>query len=192
MLGNRLPTYEDLPNLSYTEKVFAETLRLYPPAWAMGRMVLNDTRIYNYQVPHRAICLLSPYVMQRHPRYYPDPERFDPERFSPEAKQSRPKFAYFPFGGGPQGVHRGAVCLDGRRAPLSDDRTALEIRSCPEPNHRDPSADHTSNAGRREDGTPAGALDFIVLDCINGPRRQTHRPNSNAAEIPDLRCLAQA
>ncbi len=110
LLGNRLPTYEDLPNLSYTEKVFAETLRLYPPAWAVGRMVLNDTRIYNYQVPHGAICLLSPYVMQRHPRYYPNPERFDPERFSPEAKQSRPKFAYFPFGGGPR------VCIGERFA----------------------------------------------------------------------------
>ena len=110
VLGDRLPGYADLPNLPYTEKVFAETLRLYPPAWAVGRMVLNDTRIYNYQVPRGAICLLSPYVMQRHPRYYPDAERFDPERFTPEAKQGRPKFAYFPFGGGPR------VCIGERFA----------------------------------------------------------------------------
>jgi cytochrome P450 len=110
VLGDRLPRYEDLPNLTYTEKVFAESLRMYPPAWAMGRMVLNNTRIYNYEVPRDAICLLCPYVMHRHPRYFPDPERFDPERFTPEARQDRPKFAYFPFGGGPR------VCIGERFA----------------------------------------------------------------------------
>ena len=88
----------------------AESMRLYPPAWAVGRMVRRDTRIYNYAVPQDAICLMSPYVMHRHPRYYPDPERFDPERFTPEAKQERPKFAYFPFGGGPR------VCIGERFA----------------------------------------------------------------------------
>lgn len=109
-LGNQLPGYADLPNLPYTEKVFAESLRLYPPAWALGRMVLNDTRIFNYEVPRDAICILSPFVMHRHPRYHPDPERFDPERFTPEAKQERPKFAYFPFGGGTR------VCIGERFA----------------------------------------------------------------------------
>jgi cytochrome P450 len=110
VLGNRLPTYNDLPNLPYTEMVLAETLRLYPPAWAIGRTTTTHTRIYNYEVPKRSICLMSPYVMHRHPRYYPDPERFDPLRFTPEAKQERPKFAYFPFGGGPR------VCVGERFA----------------------------------------------------------------------------
>jgi cytochrome P450 len=100
VLGGRLPTQEDLPKLRYTEMVLSESLRLFPPAWALGRMALKYTRIYNYAVPARSICVLSPYVMHRNPRYYPDPERFDPERWTPEAKEGRPKFAYFPFGGG--------------------------------------------------------------------------------------------
>ncbi|HYP07913.1 MAG TPA: cytochrome P450 [Bryobacteraceae bacterium] len=110
VLGERSPAYDDLPNLRYTEMVFAEALRLYPPAWTVGRMTKTDTRIYNYEVPRGAICLLSPFVMHRHPRYYPEPERFDPLRFTPEAKQTRPKFAYFPFGGGPR------VCIGERFA----------------------------------------------------------------------------
>jgi cytochrome P450 len=73
-------------------------------------MVQANTRIYNYEVKLGSICLMSPYVMHRHPRYWPDPERFDPERFTPEQKQARPKFAYFPFGGGPR------VCIGERFA----------------------------------------------------------------------------
>ena len=110
VLGERLPAYTDLPSLTYTEMVFAESLRLYPPAWAIGRTVKASTRIFNYEVPKGAICLMSPYVMHRSPRYYPEPEQFDPERFRPEAKQNRPKFAYFPFGGGPR------VCIGERFA----------------------------------------------------------------------------
>lgn len=102
VLGDRPPSYNDLPQLRYTEMVLAESLRLYPPAWAIGRTVKSNTRIFNYEVPKGAICLMSPYVMHRNPRYFPEPERFDPERFTPEAKQKRPRFAYFPFGGGPR------------------------------------------------------------------------------------------
>ena len=90
--------------------VLAESMRLYPPVWTVGRMAKADTRIYNYEIPKNAVCLMSPYVMHRHPRYYPEPEKFDPERFTPEAKQDRPRFAYFPFGGGPR------VCIGERFA----------------------------------------------------------------------------
>ena len=110
VLGGRAPGYEDLPQLTYTEMVLAESMRLYPPAWAVGRMVKKQYRLYNHQLSPGAICIMSPYVMHRHPRYYPDPERFDPQRFTAEAKQSRPKFAYFPFGGGPR------VCIGERFA----------------------------------------------------------------------------
>jgi cytochrome P450 len=110
VLRGRLPGYEDLPRLGYTEMVFAESLRLYPPAWAIGRAVKSSTRIFNYEVPKGTICLMSPYVMHRNPKYFPEPERFDPERFTPEARQNRPRFAYFPFGGGPR------VCIGERFA----------------------------------------------------------------------------
>src|SRR5207248_449114 len=102
VLQNRLPTAEDFPRLRYTEMVLAEAMRLYPPAWAIGRRAISDYRIGEYTAPARAIILMSPYVMHRNPRYYPKPARFDPERWTAEAREARPKFAYFPFGGGPR------------------------------------------------------------------------------------------
>ena len=102
VLGDRSPTWDDIPKLVYTERIFAESLRLYPPAWAIGRMARSQFRLFNYLVPKKAICIMSPYVMHRHPRFWPDPDKFDPDRWLPEARESRPKFAYFPFGGGPR------------------------------------------------------------------------------------------
>ncbi|MDX2030822.1 MAG: cytochrome P450 [Blastocatellia bacterium] len=100
VLGDRLPTFEDLPRLRYTEMIMAETLRLYPPAWILGRGVLEPCEIGGYRIPERSTIVISPYVVHRDPRFYPDPLRFDPERWTPEAREARPKFAYFPFGGG--------------------------------------------------------------------------------------------
>ncbi len=96
----RLPTLADYPNLRYTEQVFAESMRLYPPAWAMGRMAVKDAALGPYDIPKGAHIFFSQYVMSRTPEYFPDPLRFDPDRFTPEAKAARPKFTYFPFGGG--------------------------------------------------------------------------------------------
>jgi len=99
-LQGRLPTLEDLPRLPYTEMVIAESMRLYPPAWAMGRQAIEDVEIGPYRVPRGTYFLFSQYIIQRDPKYFPDPFAFRPERFTPEAKAARPKFAYFPFGGG--------------------------------------------------------------------------------------------
>jgi cytochrome P450 len=99
-LNGRLPTLEDLPQLRYTEMVFAESMRLYPPAWAMGRQSTAPIALGPYRFPPRTYFFFSQYVTQRDPAYFPDPLRFDPERFTPEAKAARPRFAYFPFGGG--------------------------------------------------------------------------------------------
>jgi cytochrome P450 len=99
-LGGRLPTLEDLPSLPYTEMVVAESMRLYPPAWAMGRQATQDVEIGPYRLPKGTYLFFSQYIVQRSPRYFPDPLVFEPQRFTPEAKASRPKFAYFPFGGG--------------------------------------------------------------------------------------------
>jgi cytochrome P450 len=97
---HRRPTLADYPNLRYTEQVFAESMRLYPPAWAMGRMSTKPVALGPYRIPPGAHFFFSQYIMGRDPQYYPDPLRFDPDRFSPENKATRPKFTYFPFGGG--------------------------------------------------------------------------------------------
>jgi len=99
-LGGRLPTLDDLPRLKYTEMVFAESMRLYPPAWAMGRQTTKDVEIGPYKFPEGTYLFFSQYIMQRSEEQFADPLRFDPERFTAEAKAGRPKFAYFPFGGG--------------------------------------------------------------------------------------------
>jgi cytochrome P450 len=96
----RVPTLPDYPNLRYTEQVFAESMRLYPPAWAMGRMSTREITLGGYRIPAGSHVFFSQYMMSRTPEFFPDPLRFDPDRFTPEAKAARPKFAYFPFGGG--------------------------------------------------------------------------------------------
>jgi cytochrome P450 len=100
VLGGRTATMDDLPQLRYTEMVFAESMRIYPPAWAMGRQSTAPIALGPYRFPAGTYFFFSQYVMQRDPEYFPDPLRFDPERFTPEAKAARPRFAYFPFGGG--------------------------------------------------------------------------------------------
>lgn len=102
VLGRRLPTVDDLPKLSYTEKVLAESMRLYPPAWLLGYRAIRDYPVDRYLIPAGGIVLMSQYVMHHDPRYFPDPFRFDPERWELQAKAVRPKFSYFPFGGGPR------------------------------------------------------------------------------------------
>lgn len=100
VLGGREATADDTPRLHYTEMVLAEAMRLYPPAWGMGRQALGDFELGPYRLPARTTIAMSQYILQRDARYFPQPERFDPERFTAAAKARRPKFAYFPFGGG--------------------------------------------------------------------------------------------
>jgi cytochrome P450 len=100
VLGGRLPQPEDLSKLPYTRMILAESMRLYPPAWAVGRRAINDFEAGGYHIPARSMVLMSQYIMHRDSRFYPDPDRFDPERWRPDAAAARPKFSYFPFGGG--------------------------------------------------------------------------------------------
>lgn len=102
VLGGRLPTVADLPRLTYTRMVFEETIRVYPPAWIMTRRALKRDTVGGYTLPANALVVISPYVTHRHPELWEHPEGFDPERFSPDLQASRPRFAYFPFGGGPR------------------------------------------------------------------------------------------
>jgi cytochrome P450 len=110
VLGGKLPSFDDAAKLTYTSGVFAESLRLYPPAWAIGRRAREDYSIAGYAIPAKSILLMSPWVMHRDPRWWPQPERFDPDRWQPEEAAKRPKFAYFPFGGGAR------VCIGERFA----------------------------------------------------------------------------
>ena len=100
VLQGSSPSPDDYPRLRYTEMVLAESMRLYPPAWGLGRTALEEVEIGGYSLPKSAVVVLSQWVTHRDPRFWPDPERFDPRRFTDEAKAARPKFAYFPFGAG--------------------------------------------------------------------------------------------
>lgn len=100
VLGGRPAQAGDLPALRYTEMVLAESMRLFPPAWGMGRRALHDLTLGGFTIHKGAVLALSPYIVQRDARLWPDPLRFDPERFTPEARAARPRFAYFPFGAG--------------------------------------------------------------------------------------------
>ena len=102
VLQGRLPGAADLGALPFVEQVVTESMRLYPPAWVVGRRALAEYAIGEFVVPARSVVFMSPYVMQRDPRYYPDADRFLPERWTPDFKAALPKFAYFPFGGGPR------------------------------------------------------------------------------------------
>jgi cytochrome P450 len=102
VLGGRAPTVDDLPKLAYTRMVIEETLRLYPTGWSFSRNTLADDEIGGYSIPRRSMVLISPYTVHRHPAFWERPEAFEPERFMPERAAGRPRFAYFPFGGGPR------------------------------------------------------------------------------------------
>ena len=103
-LGGRPPGLEDLPRLRYTRMVLEEAMRLYPPAWVITRSAEGEDEIGGYRIPAGGIVLVSPYVTHRDPALWENPEGFDPERFAPEhtgGSGERPRYAYFPFGGGP-------------------------------------------------------------------------------------------
>ncbi len=100
VLGGRLPTLEDIPRLEYAGMVLSESMRLYPPAWAMGREVLEDVSIGPYRMRKGTMVFFSQYIVHRDAKWFPEPDQFRPERFAAAAKSGRPRFAYFPFGGG--------------------------------------------------------------------------------------------
>ncbi|NOK01378.1 MULTISPECIES: cytochrome P450 [Myxococcus] len=101
-LGGRNPTHEDLPRLELTRRVVDESMRLYPPAWTLSRTATEEDLVGGFRIPKGAHMLIAPWVTHRHPRFWDNPEGFDPDRFLPEREQARPRFAWFPFGGGPR------------------------------------------------------------------------------------------
>ena len=102
VLAGRTVSMEDLPRLTYTSMVIDETMRLYPPAYAIARWAQEADEVGGYRVDAQSALTLFPYITHRHPEFWPQPETFDPERFTPARVAERPRFAYVPFGGGPR------------------------------------------------------------------------------------------
>jgi cytochrome P450 len=100
VLQGRQPTLDDLPQLPFVDQIVTESLRLFPPAWIIGRRAITDYRADDYLLPTGSLIVMSPYLLQRDPRFFPDPLEFKPERWTPAFRASLPPFAYFPFGGG--------------------------------------------------------------------------------------------
>jgi cytochrome P450 len=102
VVGERLPGPADLPRLAYTERVVLESMRLYPPVYAFGRQAVRACTIGDFEVPAGRTVIISQWVVHRDPRWWDRPEVFDPDRWVGQAARGLPKYAYFPFGGGPR------------------------------------------------------------------------------------------
>ncbi|MBS1806935.1 MAG: cytochrome P450 [Acidobacteria bacterium] len=102
VLGERTPTMADLPALKYADQIIKESMRLYPPAYAMGRQALQEFELGGYRIPAKSQIFFFQYVTHRDPRFFDEPEQFKPERWTEEFVRQLPRYAYFPFGGGPR------------------------------------------------------------------------------------------
>lgn len=120
VLGDRLPTYDDLARMPYGKMVIQEAMRLYPPSWILPRQSIEPDVIDGYFVPGGSTILMSQYIMHRDPAYWENPEVFDPERFTPERIERRHRCAFMPFGTGPR------ICL-GMAFSLMEAQLALSM-----------------------------------------------------------------
>jgi cytochrome P450 len=118
VLGGRAPTFADLPRLKYTDWVIKEAMRLYPAAHGIGRQAVADVEIGGYTIPKHAIVFIYPYIVHRDARWFSEPDAFRPERWADDFEKQIPKYAYFPFGGGPR------ICI-GNQFALMEARLIL-------------------------------------------------------------------
>ena len=102
VLGEREVVLADLDHLELTLRIVKESLRLYPPISHIPRRLTEADTLGGYAIPKGSLVVVSPYATHRHGAFWDNPEGFDPERFLPEAEKKRPRYAYFPFGGGPR------------------------------------------------------------------------------------------
>jgi cytochrome P450 len=152
-LAGRTPTAEDLPHLPLATAVFEEALRLYPPAPGLARRAVGPDEIQGYPVPARAILMPSQWVTHRHPAYWDEPDRFRPERFLPGRAADRPKFAYFPYGGGPR------VCIGNTFAQIEG---ALTLAGLAQRFHLRPADDREVEPDMTFVLRPKGAVNVVV------------------------------
>jgi cytochrome P450 len=111
VLAGCAPAVEQLESLPYTRMVLSETLRLYPPVYAIAREAREPFSVDRFSIPAGTLVLMSPYLIQRDARWYAEPDRFDPGRWDPTTGTRPPRFSYFPFGGGPRGCIGQAYAL---------------------------------------------------------------------------------
>jgi cytochrome P450 len=111
-LGGRTPTTADLPRLPLCRAAFEEAMRLYPPAWGMPREAIGADEVGGYTIPAGSVLVLAQFLIHRHPEFWDEPDAFRPHRFLGEPSAGRPRFAYFPFGGGPR------VCIGAQFATI--------------------------------------------------------------------------
>ncbi len=133
VLGERPPSVEDLPRLAYAEKIIKESLRIYPPAYIIARIAREDYQVDGYRVPAGSSVVMSQWIMHRDPRYYGDPERFNPDRWTEDFEKQLPKFAYFPFGGGPRLCIGSAFAMMEAVLLLATIARKFRLRLLPEP-----------------------------------------------------------
>jgi cytochrome P450 len=112
VLSDRAPTIDDLPALAFTSNIVTEAMRLYPPVWRVARQAMHDTHIGSYKIKKGAVIIISQWLAHRDPRFFDHPDQFRPERWTEEFKKTLPKYAYFPFGGGPR------ICIAANFASL--------------------------------------------------------------------------
>ena len=112
VLDGRPPNADEAPTLERTMRAIKEAMRLYPPAYAVGRLAAADREIGGYTIPTGSFVVVSQYATHRHPRFWKNPEAFEPARFTPDREAARHPFAYFPFGAGPRS------CIGSRFAML--------------------------------------------------------------------------
>lgn len=115
---------DSIGQLQYTRQIFSESMRLFPPAWAIGRCVMADYEIKGFKIPKDTEVWMSPYVVHRDPRWYTDPEKFDPQRHSDEESAKRPRLSFFPFSAGPRN------CIGEQFAWLEGAIILAEISKC--------------------------------------------------------------
>jgi len=167
VLGTRLPTADDVSRLRYTEMVFAESMRLYPPAWAMGRQARDDFELGPYRLPAGTTVLASQFITQRDGRNFTEPLRFNPERFALAGRATFPKFCYFPFGAGSRQLHRRSPGVDGGSTCTLDYHAKLEIVAGSGTAGRAASVNHASSQIRRADAGRTKRVRGAAKVCLS-------------------------
>lgn len=112
VVGDRAPTVDDLENLPLLNNIVTETMRLYPPVWRVAREAMHDTQIGQFKVRKGAVIIISQWLLHRDERFYDHPDQFRPDRWTDDMKKKLPRYAYFPFGGGPR------ICIAANFASL--------------------------------------------------------------------------